>query len=183
MIRSPFSSPVIENLIKKFHISWTSFKRSPVLNKSLSFDPKVISLYWFDYIFQGRFFQLFYWFFSVIFLWKLFSESCLTWSEQVKKDHFERGCRSGFSLFSIDFQLYYILKSYLIFIQLLIVVFLFYRLLLSNGSLLISTVHSGGQRTDSGHYQCTATVPELGTLVSRKAYLHLARKYKSLRRY
>lgn len=55
------------------------------------------------------------------------------------------------------------------------------RLLLSNGSLLISTVHSGGQRTDSGHYQCTATVPELGTLVSRKAYLHLAHLSKIFR--
>ena len=115
----------------------------------------------------------------------MFSESCLTWSEQVKNDHFERRCRSGLSYFPLFFSFYILTKitpdiytaSDCCFF------YFFCRLLLSNGSLLISTVHSGGQGTDSGHYQCTATVPKLGTLVSRKAYLHLARKYKSLHRY
>jgi hypothetical protein len=35
---------------------------------------------------------------SAIFFWKLFSKSCWTWSEQVKNDHFQRGCR-WFQLF------------------------------------------------------------------------------------
>jgi len=39
-------------------------------------------------------------FFSVIFLWKLFSESCWTRSEQVKNDHFIGGV-DGFSYFSL----------------------------------------------------------------------------------
>ncbi|XP_052084444.1 neogenin-like isoform X7 [Mytilus californianus] len=53
------------------------------------------------------------------------------------------------------------------------------RLIQKNGSLLISPVHSGG--TDMGFYQCKATVPELGTLVSRKAYLHIAHLSKTFR--
>jgi len=39
---------------------------------------------------------------SAIFKRKLFSESCWTWSEWVKSDHFERECR-WFQLFFIDF--------------------------------------------------------------------------------
>ena len=38
----------------------------------------------------------------------MFSESCWTQSEQVKNNHFERGCR-WFQQFPIDFQLYYFL--------------------------------------------------------------------------
>ncbi|XP_071140063.1 neogenin-like isoform X13 [Mytilus edulis] len=53
------------------------------------------------------------------------------------------------------------------------------RLIQKNGSLLISPVHSGG--TDMGFYQCKTTVPELGTLVSRKAYLHIAHLSKTFR--
>jgi hypothetical protein len=45
------------------------------------------------------------WFFSAIFLRKLFSKSCWTWSELVKNNNFERVCR-WFQPFFIDISYY-----------------------------------------------------------------------------
>ena len=54
----------------------------------------------------NNFFQLFNWLISAIFLWKMFSESCWTRSEQVKNDHLESRCR-WFSAIFHWFQLFY----------------------------------------------------------------------------
>lgn len=49
------------------------------------------------------------------------------------------------------------------------------RQLLPDGSLLInSVVHSKHNKPDEGHYQCVATVENLGTIVSRTAKLTVA---------
>jgi len=52
-------------------------------------------------IIQGWFFQLFNWF-QLFSSWQRYSESCRTWSEQLKKEPFERGCR-WLQLFSLIF--------------------------------------------------------------------------------
>ncbi|XP_015927066.1 neogenin isoform X5 [Parasteatoda tepidariorum] len=49
------------------------------------------------------------------------------------------------------------------------------RSLLSNGSLFISEVHhTRNERPDEGIYQCVASLPEVGTIVSKPAKLHIA---------
>jgi len=49
------------------------------------------------------------------------------------------------------------------------------RQILANGSLYFTQVeHSRSHRPDEGIYQCVATVPSLGTIISRKASLQIA---------
>jgi len=49
------------------------------------------------------------------------------------------------------------------------------RSILSNGSLLLSSVqHSKNERTDEGVYQCVATLPSVGTMLSRSAKLQVS---------
>lgn len=46
------------------------------------------------------------------------------------------------------------------------------RSILSNGSLHVSNVqHGKGERSDEGVYQCVATLPSVGTMLSRSAKL------------
>ena len=49
------------------------------------------------------FFSSIIWLTSAIFIWKLFSESCWTWSEQVKKWTILKGGVDGFIYFSLIF--------------------------------------------------------------------------------
>ena len=53
------------------------------------------------------------------------------------------------------------------------------RVVLSNGSLQFSSVvHTRSHRPDEGVYQCKATLPDTGTIVSRKATLQVTCKFK-----
>ena len=48
-----------------------------------------------------------------------------------------------------------------------------------NGSLYFTSIeHSRSHQPDEGTYQCVASVPELGSIVSRKAKLQVACEYQ-----
>lgn len=50
-----------------------------------------------------------------------------------------------------------------------------YRAVLSNGSLVFTSVqHTRNERPDEGLYQCAATRPSVGTIISRAAKLQIA---------
>lgn len=56
-------------------------------------------------------------------------------------------------------------------------ILLFFRVVLPNGSLLFKRVlHSRTERPDEGLYQCTAFLQEIGTIVSKEAKLQIACK-------
>ena len=59
----------------------------------------------------------------------------------------------------------------------MITLFFFSRRLLENGSLYLESAAHSKFRPDDGVYQCVASIEGLGSIVSRKATLSLARKY------
>lgn len=53
--------------------------------------------------------------------------------------------------------------------------FYIFRIILKNGSLYFQKVlHSRNERLDEGLYRCIASIPEIGSIISREAKLQIA---------